>query len=196
MRDAAIVFVERLLKSRGMLAGRGIPEVIVELSGEDPGVLEAEVSKLVYALPSGTTLGIPDLRFLSGLARVDGSGVCAALGRRDAPSLARELDRWKSTVGDDPMALIGPVLFPSVSKWAQAAHMESMGWSPETSASRASCPLWVWENKILPYARNWGVEGAKRVLLVLASAHRSVLRGDVNPWSFMTSEMILTILSR
>jgi DNA polymerase III delta subunit len=192
--EHAANYAMELVKQRGMELPDGLARALVKKVGNDLGVLSFEVDKVVRL---ASTLGVKLLEpthlkgTIAPLTELDGSTVVDALGTRNARLISDELFRYRVLKKGDPtIELCGRTLTPTVLRWLQAAYLHGKGVSSTGAAGRVSASPWYWENKILPCARIWGVEGCGKLLNVIADSQVAVFDGAVNPWGILASGVL------
>lgn len=192
--EHAAGYARELSKAKGVDLPDGLARAMVKLAGNDLGVISFEVDKAVRL---ATALGVKVLEpahlrgTVASLTEQDGSAVLDALGTRRARVISDELARYKaSKKGDPTIELCGKSLTPTVLRWLQAAYLQSTGTAPASAASRVGSNPWYWENKVLPHARNWGVDGCRGLLGAVSSAQKSVFDGALNPWGLLESSIL------
>ena len=192
--DHAAEYAVGLAKSRGIVLPDKMSRALVKLVGNDLGVVSFEVDKLVRlaSARSRSTVELSDLReSLAALSESDGSSVADALGTRSRKTIADELSRYKATKKGDPtVELCGRVLTPTVFRWMQAAYLHGKGVSPAGAAGRVGSSPWYWENKVLPCAKVWGLQGCRHLLSAIATAQSAVFSGAVSPWNCLESGLL------
>jgi len=183
-----------LTKKLGLTLSESLAQAMVRKVGNDLGVVSFEVSKVaMLARALGVTTIEPEqLRgTLASLSELDGSLVVEALGARSARFLSDELSRYKgSKKGDPTIELCGRSLTPTVLRWLQAAYFHSKGVAPAGAAGRVGSSPWYWEHKVLPSARNWGVDGCRDLLRVIARAQCAVFEGAISPWASLEANLV------
>lgn len=192
--EYAADFARECAKSRGVDLPDALARAMVKRVGNDLGVISYEAekaSRLALALGVKVLEPVHLKGTLAPLTELDGSTVVEALGTRNARILADDLARYKnSKKGDPTIELCGRTLTPAVFRWLQAATLHARGWSITAAAGRVGASPWYWENKILPAARAWGVEGCRGILSVVARSQSAVFEGYVRPWVILESGLL------
>ncbi len=181
-------------KEKGVDLPDALARALVRRVGNDLGVVSFEAEKAArLALALGVKVLEPaNLRgTLAPLTELDGSTVVDALGTKNARALSDELSRYKaSKKGDPTIEFCGRTLTPAVFRWLQASSLHERGWSVTAASGRVGASPWYWENKILPVARLWGVEGCGKILEVISRAQSAVFDGAVRPWAILESGLL------
>ena len=192
--EYAAEYARELAKSRGVSLPDGLARAMVKLVGNDLGVVSFEVDKVVRL---ASALGVTMVEAghlkatLAPLSEMDGTSLVDALGARNIRTISDELSRYKrSKKGDPTIEVCGRVLTPAVLRWFQAAYYHSHGVTPAGAAGRVGSSPWYWEHRVLPCARNWGVDGCRTLLGVIATAQESVFSGAVSPWGILESGLL------
>lgn len=192
--EYAADYAQGCAKARGVDLPDALARAMVRRVGNDLGVVSFEVEKAVRL---ATALGVKVLEpshlkgTLAPLTELDGSTVADALGTRNARLLADELARYKaSKKGDPTIELCGRTITPTVFRWLQAATLHARGWSIPAAAGRVGASPWYWENKVLPVARTWGVDGCREIITVVSRAQGAVFDGTISPWSILESGLL------
>lgn len=192
MEEAAVSFIQE--EARGFKIEQPLAQALVRKVGLDFGVLSFEVSKATtLARSMGTTTITPEIvkQTMAPLAEMDGSSILDALSARSALRLAREMDGYRRVKGTDPtIEFCGRVLSPTLLRWLQACHLHASGVSPQVAAARLGSNPWYWENKILPQARVWGIQGCSKMLSLVARSQEAVFSGFINPWGLLESGLL------
>lgn len=192
--EYAADFARECAMERGVDLPDALARAMVKRVGNDLGVISYETEK---ASRLALALGVRVLEpahlkgTLAPLTELDGTAVVEALGTRNSKILADELARYKnSKKGDPTIELCGRTLTPAVFRWLQAASLHARGWSITAAAGRVGTSPWYWENKVLPVARTWGVEGCRGILSVIARAQSAVFEGCVRPWVILEAGLL------
>ena len=192
MEDYAVEFVRDEL--RGYAIDPRLILALVRKVGQDLGVLAFEAQK---ARTLADAKGVKEITSdtlkatMAPLAESDGSGILIPLGAKNKKLLMGELNRYYVSKGTDPtVELCGRTLSPTILKWLQASHLQASGISPSSAAGRVGSNPWYWEHKILPPALNWGVDGCRNLLKIVAASQVLVFSGAVKPWVVLESGLI------
>lgn len=192
--DHAAEYARECAKSRGIDLPDSLARAMVKRVGNDLGVVFYETEKASrLALARGAVVIEPShlKGTLAPLTELDGSTVVEALGTRNDRLLSDELSRYKnSKKGDPTIELCGRSLTPSVFRWLQAATLQARGWSVTAASGRVGASSWYWENKILPVAKIWGVDGCREILSVISRAQSAVFDGSIKPWAILESGLL------
>lgn len=185
-------FVVSEVQSKGNSIASSLAFSLVRKVGADKGVLSFEVQKVCMLAGPGAEITANHLReTLAALAESDGSVLLEALGTRNAKKLALEFIKYKASRGGDPtIELCGRVLTPALTRWIQAAHLSGIGMSSAAAAGAVGANPWYWENKILPFALQWGVAGCARMIRIVAQSQTLVFRGSVSPFSYLEASLL------
>lgn len=171
---------------------------LVRKVGVDLGILDWEVDKAVrLARTRGLVeLGADIIRdSMSPISSSDGSRLLDHLAEKNTVGVVKELELYRLSHEEDTIKICGKVLTPHIMRWLQAAHLDSIGMSPDVAAGRVGMNPWYWGNKVLPAARNWGVSGCGMILGVVARGQEAVFNGSVNPWIVLESGIIRLLIS-
>lgn len=186
-RQAAERFAAQEAKRHGLTLSDKLAEALVNLTGDDLGIVAWELYKLAaYHRASG--LG-PEINQESVTATIrvavtmpETSALVEALAARDGVRLGRVLARF--TGGDSSMLLLrgkgGPA--DAVSLWLRLSEAEP-GLDAESLAGLFGVPVWQVKNRDLPAVRRWGRTSLRRLLKSMAELERAILEGRaVSPW--------------
>lgn len=197
MDEYAANFAVREAKSKGNSLDDKLALSLVKKVGSDLGVLSFEIQKACLLAGPGVAIEASVLReTLAALSETDGSSVVEALGYRQEKKLAVELTKYQESRGGDPtIELCGRVLTPALIRWLQATHLDGMRMTPAAAAGAVAANPWYWENKVLPYARAWGVPGCARLIRIVAKAQTLVFQGAVSPFSYLESSLLVAVQS-
>lgn len=192
--EHAADYARELCKSKGVDLPEPLARALVKKVGNDLGVVSFEMDKAIHL---ARALGVKTLEpvhikgTMAPLIELDGGAVVDALGTRSRRVIADELARYKkSKKGDPTIEVCGRSLTPSVLRWLQAAYLHAKGISPASAAGRVGSSPWFWEHRVLPSARNWGVEGCREILGVCAKSQEAVFSGAINPWGILESGLL------
>lgn len=192
--EYAADYAIELCRSRGVSLPELLARALVKKVGNDLGVVAFEIDKAVRLVQ---TLGVKVLEpshikaTMAALVELDGGAVVDALGTRNGRLISDELARYrKSKKGDPTIEVCGRTLTPAILRWLQASFLHGSGTPPASAAGRVGSSPWYWEHKVLPPARNWGVDGCRDLLGVVAKAQESVFSGAVNPWGILESGVL------
>jgi DNA polymerase III delta subunit len=190
--EYAADYARELTRARGVDLPDGLARALVKKVGNDLGVISFEIDKVLRLVGGVKVLEPVHFRgTIAALSELDGGFVADALGTRNVKLLSDELFRYKTSKRGDPtIELCGRTLTPTVFKWLQAAYLHTKEMSIMTAAGRVSASPWYWENKVLPCAKNWGVEGCQNLLSVVAKAQTAVFEGAINPWGILSSGVL------
>lgn len=192
--EHAAAYARESARSHGVDISERLSRALVRAVGNDLGVVSYEVSKAVTLVRAlGVKVVEPShLRAtLAPLMELDGGNVMEALSTRSARAISDELARYRnSKKGDPTIELCGRTLTPAVLRWMQAVTMQMNGVSAASAAARVGSNPWYWENKVLPAARTWGVDGCRSLLAVIAHAQTAVFEGAIRPWIFLESGIL------
>ena len=192
--EHAADFARETAKSRGVDLPDGLARALVKRVGNDLGVVSFEVDKAVRL---ASVLGVKLLEpihlrgSMASLTELDGSSLAESLGTRSARLISDELFRYRGSKKADPtIEVCGKVLTPTVLRWLQAAYLLSRGTSAAGAAGRVGSNPWYWEHKVLPHAKNWGVEGCRGLLEVISTSQKAVFEGSISPWGILESGLL------
>ena len=194
MDEHAADYARELCKSQGVSLPEPLARALVKKVGNDLGVVSFEIDK---ALHLARALGVKALEpvhikaTMAPLSELDGGPLVDALGTRNRRAISDELARYKkSKKGDPTIEVCGRSLTPSVLRWLQASYLHGKSVSPASAAGRVGSSPWYWEHRVLPCARNWGVDGCRELLGVIAKSQEAVFSGAINPWGILESGVL------
>lgn len=183
--DLATDFAVSEAKSQGVTLDPTLAKALVDRVGNDLGVIYFEVMKASVVTPKGSGISAATLRStLSHKRDSKGSILVESIGTKNLVWTLKELEKIRSFYGsEDPtMAIAGQFLGPSFLKWLQAASLSKEGFSASAAAELVGANPWVWENKILPFALNWGVDGCKDLVSLVGTSQRNLMSGQLFVW--------------
>lgn len=183
--DVASDFAVAEAKSHGVTLDPSLAKALVDRVGNDFGVVSFEVMKASLITPKGSGIASATMRStISHRKDAKGVGLVESIGTRNLVWTLKEMEKVQSFYGhEDPtMAISGQFLGPTFLKWLQAASLSHEGFNPHAAAELVGANPWVWENKILPYALNWGVDGCQQLVSLVGSAQRNVMSGQMFVW--------------
>jgi len=192
--EHAADYARELCRARGVTLPDLLARALVKKVGNDLGVVSFEIDK---ALHLAKALGVTTMEpvhikaSMAALTELDGSTLVDALGTRNRRLISDELLRYKkSKKGDPTIEVCGKSLTPAVLRWLQACYLHGKGVSPASAAGRVGSSPWYWEHKVLPSARDWGVDGCRDLLGVISKSQEAVFSGSLNPWGILESGVL------
>lgn len=185
--EYAVTFLMKTLADKNLKIEESLADSWVQKVGPDPGVLLFEAEKVGKLLPAGSNVTAAVVRgTMAALSETDGRRVGAAIVPGNRVALLRELDAYHKSRGDEAtIALVGSVIYPQVFAWYRALSLEKKGLSPSSAAAAAAANPWYWENKVLPPARSWKLDGCAALIRLCAEAQEAVFRGAADPWNVL-----------
>jgi DNA polymerase III delta subunit len=190
---SAVRFVGSEAKRLKVSVSDSLAEALVDLAGDDLGVLFYEMEKAAtLARARGLTDLTPALlrETIRPSTDIDIRPLCAALVQRDATGIAKALTRLP---GSEALPLLlrgkgGPADLALV--WLQAAEMLDKGSSIDELSSRLGQPKWAVEKEIVPAAKRWGQRRLSRLVASLARVDSALLHGAPSAWNLLASSLI------
>ena len=195
--EVASAFVQQEALKAGLSLPAGLATALVQKSGTDLGVLSFEMDKIItLAQLEGVTTIEPRqvARLMAPIAEASVLPIMDALSDRNQRRLMKALWALKRTSKGDQTIRVCRLLGSSVSRWMQAAYLDSM--PPKAAAESLGVHPWFFENKILPASKRWGKQGTIALLEDLAASERAVFSGALDPWSLLTARLLSSCISR
>jgi len=185
-KQAAEKFCTLEAKRHGLTIASGLEEAIVNLTGDDLGVVAWEIFKVAALARAKSTVQITS-ELISQTIRMavttpDLSALVESLGNRDGKTLARTLARFGH--GDDPTMLLlrakgGPV--DAILTWLRICDASQQ--DADYLANVLGVHAWQLKNRDLPAVKRWGKERLRGLLKALAEIERAIVEGRCpNPW--------------
>lgn len=188
----AVEFVQGEARRQGLSIPVPLATVLVDRSGTDLGVLSFEMVKIgILAKLAGVT-EIDVLHLKGGMAPIAEASafpILDALQARNAKKLLKALSALRRTSRDDPTMRVSRLLASSVSKWLQACYLADM--PAKVAAEELGVHPWVHETRIQPAVQLWGLSGTVSILSDLAAVERAVLSGAQDPWTVLTTRLMV-----
>lgn len=166
----------------------GLPAAIVERAGTDLGVLHFEIRKMAALAESGTITVEVVKGALAELTTASVLPVIDALSVRNRRKLAKALGRIEATHRSDATMAVCRIVGARAVQWLQAANLAEL--PAAAAAEELGLNPWHYKNNILPVARKWGQNRLIKLIKTLARCERSVLSGEVSPWSFLCARLL------
>jgi DNA polymerase III delta subunit len=201
-KQAAEKFCALEAKRYGLTLADGLDEAIVNLTGDDLGIVSWEIFKVAALARSKGGVTQITQELISQTIRMatttpDLSSLLEALASRDEKSLARTLARFGRN-GDDPTMLLlrskgGPV--DAVMTWLRICEA---GTSQEADylAGSLGIPSWQIKNRDLPAVKRWGSGRLRRLLRNFAEIERAIVEGRCpSPWLACQSVLLNAVRS-
>jgi len=187
-KQAAEKFCSLEAKRYGLTLANGLDEAIVNLTGDDLGVVAWEMFKVAALARAKSTVQITS-ELISQTIRMavttpDLSALVESLGNRDGKALARILARFGR--GDDPTMLLlrskgGPV--DATLTWLRIADQGGGTQDADYLANVLGVHAWQLKNRDLPAVKRWGAERLRGLLKSFAELERAIVEGRCpNPW--------------
>lgn len=160
-------FVARECEARGKRVGRDVAARLVDLTGQDQGVLAGEVEKLCLYSGDRNAITAADVDALVGLSREE--KVFAVMDVAASGRLADALELWHQVLSTDPGAVykaLGGMAFKA-RRWIAAQKMHASG-----SAVRAIAPkvmMWGREAELAALLKRLPLRRLKQLLAEIAT---------------------------
>jgi DNA polymerase III delta subunit len=196
METQAQAFVMKEASRYGSVLDEHIAKALVSRVGFSSfGMLSYEIMKMDILAKARGSKQIEIVDLAGGMAQIGGATLTPlfnALEVKDPKQVARALLKIQALSSTDPTMWIIPALGPTVVKWLCAVGLSEKGVPHGEAASRLGMNPWFYQNKFLPAAKLMGTVFLKDLVSALAKSHRSVLSGDLDPWSGLTSRLLMT----
>jgi len=187
---------QKMVKGEGKTISKGLSDAVISRVGYDIGALRWELKKILQVsegeeiTPQEVSLVISPLQEISGMMVVD------AIYSNNPCYFLKVMKRLEDTMRYKNMkSFTEGLLFISLFESYLVCLCLGKSLTPEEIASKLGKNDWVVRNKIIPKARNLGVNKTKKMLSVLYEMERKVNFDGFDPLSYFKSGILSVMVS-
>lgn len=191
----AVEFCESEAKRLKSFLPQDLAEGLVRLCGVDYGFLSYELEKAAL-LASASGESSITLKVIKGavapLTEAMIQPLLEAVARRDRKNICYQLSRIQTTHKDDPTIRICRTLLSVVmkEKWLRVILKKSQGMGFGEISAFLGMNEWYLQRKIYPKISGWTPSGLSKLLEILGTCERNVLKGVVSPWLNFSARLL------